>query len=63
MNEIPTYWAYLAEHPGVGLMIAAVWHLWVAAALAVICIELHAHNAREEKKEWRDQWRKHDPKD
>jgi hypothetical protein len=33
MNEIPTYWAYLAEHPGVGLMIAAIWHLWVAAAL------------------------------
>jgi uncharacterized membrane protein (DUF106 family) len=41
---------WLMEHPGVGILITILWHLWVAVALAIICIQLYKHNEREELK-------------
>jgi len=43
---------FMFEHPGVVLTMQVLWYFWVAFALAMICFELHAHNAREEKREY-----------
>lgn len=42
---------WLFEHPGADLFFTIFWMLWVAVALTIICIQLHGHNQREEKKE------------
>ena len=47
---------FCAEHPGLAFTLTILWHFWVAFALAVICIELHMHNSREEKNELRRQF-------
>jgi len=44
---------FCAEHPGLAFTLTVLWHFWVAFALAIICIELHMHNSREEKNEFR----------
>jgi hypothetical protein len=46
---------FCAEHPELALTLTILWHFWVAFALAIICIELHMHNSREEKNEFRRQ--------
>jgi hypothetical protein len=33
-----------------------LWGLWIAFALAIICVQLHAHNSREERREFRRQF-------
>jgi hypothetical protein len=45
------------EHPGIVLTVQVLWYFWVAFALAIICIEFHAHNSREEKREFQRQFR------
>jgi hypothetical protein len=44
---------FCAENPGLIFILTILWHLWIAIGLVIICIELHAHNSREEKREYR----------
>ena len=47
---------FCAENPGLIFILTVLWHLWIAFALVIIYIELHAHNSREEKREFRRQF-------
>ena len=44
---------FCVENPGLIFILTVLWHLWIAFALVIIYIELHAHNSREEKREYR----------
>jgi predicted membrane protein len=41
---------WLFEHPRMIILFTILWMLWVAAALAFICVQLFKHNEREELK-------------
>ena len=47
---------YFAYHPEVGLTLTLLWYFWIAAALGIICFELHAHNSREDRNAVRRQF-------
>jgi hypothetical protein len=44
------------EHPEIPVLITVLWHIGVALALALIYIELRAHNNRAEKTDLRQQF-------
>ena len=54
-DQLPLLFRFYFEHPSLVMTLGLLWALWVALALAMICIELHAHNSREEKREFRRQ--------
>ena len=55
-ESLPLFAQFFLKHPNLFYTIGLVYGLWIAFALGLICIELHAHNSREEKKEFRRQF-------
>ena len=41
---------WLFQHPGVGMFFTILWMLWIAIALAIVCVQLCRFNEREELK-------------
>jgi hypothetical protein len=42
---------WFLENPAIGIFFTVLWMLWVAVALAIICLQIYKHNEREELKE------------
>jgi hypothetical protein len=40
----------------IGITLGLLWLLWIAFALLMIWLELHWHNAREQKRAFRAEW-------
>ena len=55
-DQLPLLLRFFLQYPSLGPTLGLLWALWVAFALAIICIELHAHNSREEQREFRRQF-------
>jgi hypothetical protein len=54
-DQLPLFAQFFIRHPDLLYTLGLLWGLWVAFALGMICFELHAHNSREEKREFRKQ--------
>src|SRR5271169_4194431 len=55
-DQLPLFFRFYIEHPSLVMTLGLLWGLWVAFALGMIWFELHAHNSREEKNEFRRQF-------
>lgn len=55
-DQLPLFLRFYIEHPNLVMTAGLLWALWVAFALGMIWFELHAHNSREEKNEFRRQF-------
>jgi len=55
-ENLPFIGQFFIKYPNLFFTIGLVWGLWIAFALGMICFEFHAHNSREEAKEFRRQF-------
>ena len=55
-DQLPLLSRFFLEYPGLVMTLGLLWGLWIAVALGIVCIELHAHNSREEKREFQRQF-------